>query len=411
MTDAAQAAGRAVARLAAAILEVRPLAERLAGPGGIGGVIGMIGDVDGPTRQVVHRVVDRLLAQAPEQPPGRLPGRVPGPAGGAAGAGREPFVRVVRERLDVAALALALASAGPPDPAAVDRIVDDVVRDDVTTLCRTTVVTAPDGARVRATAAGDPHAPAVVIASACGMPVRLAERWIRRFARDHHVVTWESRGLFGGTGPDRPDLRTGVDAQVEDLFAVLAHTGQQRAHVVGLCGGAVLAVEAAARSPERVSGLSLWHGDFDLGPGTPKTDHQRNLQALMAMAARSPEAAAQVHAVLGRALLDSTPPELAHLVLYPYVDPDLLHRYCRLNGAIMERDLRDVLPRVGVPAVVVTSEDDRTAHRDGSLLVAARLPAARLVVNPHGDHLSLFGAGPAFLDDAVRLVRDLGSRV
>ena len=73
---------------------------------------------------------------------------------------------------------------------------------------------------------------------------------------------------------------------------------------------------AAARRPERVSSLSLWHGDFELGGAAPKTGHQRNLQALMAMAARGPAGAANVHAVLYRSLLSSIPPDLAHLVLY-----------------------------------------------------------------------------------------------
>jgi pimeloyl-ACP methyl ester carboxylesterase len=233
------------------------------------------------------------------------------------------------------------------------------------------------------------------------MPVRLAEPWIRRLAAEYFVVTWESRALFGAAPAG---AGTTVAAQTGDLFAVLDHLGVRTAHLAGLCGGAVLALAAVARQPERFTSLSLWHGDFELGGAAPKTSHQRNLQALMAMAAGGRVGAAQVHAVLCTALLSSVPPDLAHLVLYPYATPELLLTYCRLNGAIMGYDVRPCLPAVRVPVLVVTSRDDGTAHPDGSRHVAARLPGARLVVTEHGDHLSLFHGTPSTLDLAAGFI-------
>jgi len=236
------------------------------------------------------------------------------------------------------------------------------------------------------------------------MPVRLAEAWIRRLAVDHRVLIWETRGLFCGC----EDFAgaTDVAAQGEDLVAVMDAFGVARAHVAGLCGGAVIALTAAAAAPERISSLSLWHGDFELGDAAGKTDHQRNLQALMALATRAKVSAAGVHAVLGRSIAGQSPPELAHLVLYPYANPDLLYRYCLLNGAIMDADVRPVLPAVGQPTLVVTSLDDSTAHPDGSRFVAAALPAARLHVEPHGDHISLFSGAPELIDTLVRFIAE-----
>jgi pimeloyl-ACP methyl ester carboxylesterase len=299
---------------------------------------------------------------------------------------------------------------GEDDLEGVDRVVDARVHEDFGSFCRSAILERPDGALVPVHAAGDPQAPAVVIASACGMPARLAERWMRRLATDHHVVTWESRALFAGL--DRPpgdDVATGVPAQAGDLLAAMDHFGVDTAHVAGLCGGAVVALEAAAAEPRRVTSLSLWHGDLDVGPDTPKTDHQRNLQALMGMATATPEDAERLHAVVCQAILQSVPPDLAHLVLYPYVTPGLLHRYCRLNGAIMECDVSGRLPGITQPAVLVTSRDDSTAHPEGTRLVSAALPGARLVVNDHGDHLSVFRGEPALLDEAVRLIRDVSA--
>ncbi|WP_434739720.1 alpha/beta fold hydrolase [Micromonospora sp. SH-82] len=304
-----------------------------------------------------------------------------------------PFERVLDGLLGLADRPPQRDPAGPPS-------VDLARRRDFTAWAHRVDVPTSDGAVLPTWYAGDRSRPAVLIASACGMPARLAERWVRRLARDHFVVVPQTRGLFA---PD-PAGRVDATTQADDLVTVLDHLRLDRAHVIGLCGGAVLAVVAAARRPDRVESLSLWHGDFDLGGESPKTDHQRNLQALMEMAARDENRAAAVHAVLAHTMLGVAPPGLAHLVVYPYVRPDLLHRYCRLNGAIMATDLRPYLTGLSPRTLVVTSRDDRTAHPDGSRAVAARIPGAALHVTEHGDHLSLFRAGDALMDLAVRFV-------
>lgn len=298
-----------------------------------------------------------------------------------------PFERVLSDHLDVP------ARAG---------ITGDSAATDFSALVRHSTVRTADGITVDACTAGEPTRPAVLIASACGMPARLAEGWVRRLARDHFVVVPQTRGLFGGPVP--AGLATGVPVQADDLITVLDHLGVGAAHVLGLCGGAVLAVVAAARHPHRVSSLSLWHGDFDLGGDSAKTDHQRNLQALLEMGARGERQASAVHAVLAHTMLGVAPPRLAHLVVYPYVRPDLLHLYCRLNGAIMATDLRPYLDRLHHRTLVVTSADDHTAHPDGSRAVAARLPGSTLHVTDHGDHLSLFGADDRLVDLAARFL-------
>jgi pimeloyl-ACP methyl ester carboxylesterase len=251
-----------------------------------------------------------------------------------------------------------------------------------------------DGARLHSYAAGPPGRPAVVIASACGMPVRLCEHWLAFLSADYRVLTWETRGLFGDLGsPAGFDLiRHDLGAQATDLLAVMDHHGVAEAHFMGLCGGAVIAVRAAAERPRSASSLSLWHGDFSGSPG-PTTSHQENLKELMAIARQSREDAEVINAALNQAATASVPPELAELVSYPYRSPELFYRYCVLTGETMNTDVSGVLGGVGQPTLVVTSEDDHTAHPGGSHAAARMLPRAVLQVEPHGDHLSAFGAG------------------
>ncbi len=183
-----------------------------------------------------------------------------------------------------------------------------------------------------------------------------------------------------------------MEAHVADLYAVMEHYGVQHAHLMGLCGGAVVAIAAAAKRHDRVQSLSLWHGDYELGSASPKTRHQNDLQALMAVVASSQSQAEYIHQVFSYSMPKNLRKDIAHIVLYPYANAKLLHRYDKSNGDIMQTNVSSLLGQVTQMSLVVTSNDDNTAHPAGSRFVAERLPNARLQMEKHGDHLSLFDA-------------------
>jgi 3-oxoadipate enol-lactonase len=291
-----------------------------------------------------------------------------------------------------------------------------------------TVAAAPDGSTLRCYDVGPPEGPVVVLVSACGMPVGLLRRWMIGLGDRFRVLTWESRGMFpapeatagwagnqttagwaGNQTLDEDFDRREYDVltQAGDLHAVLDTFDVEAAHVVGLCGGAAVALAAGSA---RVRSLSLWHGDYELGPEAPKTRHQQDVQSLMLMAGRQRKRAASLHALLRRpATLENLRADLAHELIYPYASAELLYRYGRLNGAIMTTDCRPLLAGITLPTLVVSSMVDTTAHPEGSIVVASRIPDARLELLPRGDHLAAFDAAPelielarAFIDQVQR---------
>ena len=370
------ASRQAVADLAAAMLATRQMASALDGP-----VPVATGTSTGDPLPVAN-VVGRCLG---------YPSLTAGPDAGA----ETGFHAVVARQLAVADVAETIARIPGARRPEVEAQARRAAADDFTAFCQQVPVTSSDGTSVLGYVAGDPAAPAVLLSAPCGMPARLVEPWMRHLARSARVVTWESRGMFARLGAFDGD--TSVKAQVNDALAVLQALNLSGVHVSGLCGGAVVAAELAAVAPDQVSSVSLWHGDFHLGELAPKTGHQRNLLGLMVMAAGSPDAAAGIHQVVCSSMLDSVPDDLAAQLLYPYVTAQLFLRYCQLNGAIMQHDLTATLPAVKTPVLVVTSRTDTTAHPDGSVGVARRLPDAELVVRDRGDHISLFRGEPELL--------------
>ncbi|MEU1047225.1 alpha/beta hydrolase [Streptomyces sp. NPDC005897] len=379
-----QQARAAATALAEAVHGVRALAARLDPPA-------RVAVPAGPRAALLAALAERLgvpLAVGPAAPDGES----------------GVFERIIGERLGPA-LGRSELDDLPAGPDEITRIADRVAAASFDRFRTDHDAVAPDGARLPVYTAGDPDAPAVLIASACGMPAELCSRWLELLGTDYRIVTWETRGLFVDE-PDFDKLEWDTEAQAEDVFAVMDHLGIRSAHLLGFCGGSVIALAAARRSPERIDSLSLWHGAYELGPQSPKLDHHRNIQALMAMAAEDRATATAVHAVFLGTMLGGTPPDLAHLVLYPFATPELFYRYCRVNGAITDIDVNPLLVGVDHPTLVVTSEDDTTANPLGSAEVARRLPNATLSVEPTGDHISLFKLGGRLGELALDFLRE-----
>ena len=389
--------GDAVARLTRAVLSVRPLVDVLEHPVFVAPLAG--GDqFNGENEVVLERLLNRIAGhcRAPEFEVLKSH----------CDAQLTPFERIVSNRLrDCGPYQAALREAHL-DLSAVDGIIQSTILESFEYKFNSTEIRSFDGTVLKAYAAGSPLSPAIIIIPACSMPVKLCELWINFLSRDHFVLAWETRGLFGELA-DVDSLRWDTSAQVKDLFAVMDHYGVNAGHMMGLCGGAIVALMATHDSPERISSLSLWYGDFELGPAVPKTMYQQNLKEVMLMSGAGRSEAAATHELFCSAMINNVRADLAHLIIYPYATPELLFRYGKLNGSIMSTNVEALLGNIPQRTLVVTSQDDSSAHPAGSRYVASRLPNAMLHVKPHGDHLSFYEATPDLTELVLRFLKPL----
>jgi len=218
---------------------------------------------------------------------------------------------------------------------------------------RRTYVDGPAG-QVHVTAAGEAGAPAVLLLHQTprsadefrDVLALLADRGLRAVAPDHP----------GMGGSDPVPGEPAIEDYAAAALAVLDALGLERAAVVGHHTGGVVAVEVAARAPERVTALVL--------SSTPYVDAERRARVA---ASRPP-----IDAVRERA-------DGAHLVelwrrrqaFYPPGRPDLLHRF-----------VTDAL-RVGVGEVVEAGHRAVNAYRMEDRLGLVRAPV--LAIAAPGD--------------------------
>jgi pimeloyl-ACP methyl ester carboxylesterase len=208
------------------------------------------------------------------------------------------------------------------------------------------------------------------------------------------VVTWDAPGA--GRSSDPPE-RFGLDGYADCLAGFLEKLGFGTACVAGLSFGGILALALQRRHAARASALILasayagWAGSL-----APEVAGQRLRQAL-ALADGTPEAF--IDALLPTMFSKTMPRER--------VDDfrASMQAFHPLGFRAMARasaeDVRDVLPRIEVPTLLMYGDRDVRAPLTVAEALHAAIPGSRLVVLPDAGHLCNIEAPDAF-NAAVR---------
>jgi len=212
---------------------------------------------------------------------------------------------------------------------------------------------------------------------------------LEEMASFSRLIKFDKRGT-GMSDPvsGAPTLETRMD----DVRAVMDAVGSRRAALFGLSEGASMSLLFAATYPERTAALvlrsafarTLWAPDYPWG--RTEDDYEREIERELRIYGRREHALATVRS-LGRFDED---------VLEGFIDylrysasPGMLEALLRMNKEI---DIRDVLPVVRVPTLVLHGADDELVPPEAARYLSGRIPGARLVELPGVGHLALGGA-------------------
>lgn len=193
-----------------------------------------------------------------------------------------------------------------------------------------------------------------------------------------------------GTGMSDPvSGAPSLEMRMDDVRAVMNAVGSRRAAVFGLSEGAAMSILFAATYPERVAALvvrscsprTMWAPDFPWG----RTDgaYQQETSQAMSVYLLRDEARAAVRAF---GMSDEDEVE-AYIDLVRYgASPGMLEALYRMNREI---DVRDVLPSVRVPTLVLHGSDDQIVPVEVGRYAARRMGSARFVELAGVGHLAL----------------------
>lgn len=204
------------------------------------------------------------------------------------------------------------------------------------------------------------------------------------FARHCTVLTWDARGY--GLSDDYDGPLDPLDFS-HDLKRLLDHYGAQRAHLVGLSMGGMIAQDFYSLYPERVATLVLC--DTSDGLNNTLTSAQREefirLRTGPLLAGKEPRDMAPTVAdtLIGR--------QSSRTAWQRLVDSmAALHKesYIKTVRANTTRTEYPEARHIAVPTLLVFGEDDRLMPPEIGRGMQARIRGAQLVVIPTAGHLS-----------------------
>ena len=234
-----------------------------------------------------------------------------------------------------------------------------------------------DGTRIHYEIRGQGE-PLALIFGYAGSSRAWGEPFLKLLETRFKTVVIDNRGTGESDKPEKPFSLADMAA---DVASVLDHASIDRAHVMGISMGGMIAQEFALNHPARLRGLVLGctvcgfaHGvagdpealgALQVKPGEPLAPQIERLFAACC-------APAFVASAKGQAVLKE---RVAELMNYPMTP---LHTYQLHWRAIGGFDTFDRLPQIKAPTLVITGTSDLLVPAVNSDIIKERIPGARV---------------------------------
>ena len=204
--------------------------------------------------------------------------------------------------------------------------------------------------------------------------------FLQRLGSMGRLIRFDKRG----TGmSDRPSGIPDLETRMHDVLAVMDAAGSRRAVVVGYSEGGPMAILLAAMHPSRVSALVLY-GSYARRTWAPDYPYAQT---------------AAERAVYTETLVTGWDWEADMRMRNPTADvamqrwwarrmragatPGTVRALMNMNDSV---DVREVLPSVRVPTLVLHRRDDALFSADEAVYLAERIPGAELRILDGADH-------------------------
>ena len=227
---------------------------------------------------------------------------------------------------------------------------------------------------------GPEDAPALLLAGSLGTNLSMWAPQVDALSSRFRVITIDHRGHGASPVPPGPYAISDLG---EDVIALLDHLGIEHASYVGLSIGGMAGVWLGANATGRLRRLVLMCTSAHAPPASRWLERAAAVRTAGTVAV---VADAVVERWFTPAWALRHPDAIAaHKQMLAATDPEGYSACCE---AIAAMDLRDDLPRVAVPTLVLGGAEDLALPNEHQRLIAERVPGARLELIPDAAHIA-----------------------
>ena len=216
----------------------------------------------------------------------------------------------------------------------------------------------------------------------------LLGRFFSRLQTFARVLVLDRRGM-GQSDPLGPEGAPSLEESVGDLVAVIDSAGFEKPHVLAGFEAALPAMALAATNPEALASLVVIN---TFAKFLRSDDHPTGFD---------PERAAQYDEIVEAGAQVGDDLDLLSLAAPSVARDDRFRAWwdrvgrrsaspstaIKLSEAMFVADVRDVLPRVSVPTLVIHKTGDQMTSIEEGRYVASHIPGAKIVEVPGDDHI------------------------
>jgi pimeloyl-ACP methyl ester carboxylesterase len=221
--------------------------------------------------------------------------------------------------------------------------------------------------------------------------------FLARLASFSRLITFDKRGTGLSDRVPQEELPS-LEARMDDLRAVMDAAGSERAAIFGFSEGGNLSTTFAATYPERTRALIMF-GTFAKRirsadyPWAPTVEER---QQTYEDVARDWGHGMSLDRYVPSKLDDEAFTRRLSAYFRSAASPGAAVALLRMNSEI---DVRQVLPAIHVPTLVMHRTGDRSVHVEEGRWMAGQIPGARFVELTGEDHMPWVGDQDAILDE------------
>ena len=198
---------------------------------------------------------------------------------------------------------------------------------------------------------------------------------VEALERETQLILFDNRGAGRS---DKPDIEYSVEMHADDVAGLLDVIGVEKASIMGVSMGGMIAQEFALRHPEKTDSLIL----CCTSPGSHRMamPSQEVLETLADVDGYTPEEIARKNRPLSftQKFMDENLDWLEEKMRRELAHPTPAFSFKRQMAAAMQHNAYSRLPDIKSPTMVMTGDEDILIPPENSELLASQIPGSVL---------------------------------